>query len=93
MAATKIRTNVYLDKNLKDQAKEFFKSYGLSLSDGLNFLLKKTLDRKELDLEMKIEPILPGEADYDIAKNAYDNYLKNPEDYIDFDEWKKSLNV
>jgi len=93
MPTTKIRTNVYLDKNLKDQAKEFFKSYGLSLSDGLNFLLKKTLDRKELDLEMKIEPILPGEADYDIAKNAYDNYLKNPEDYVDFDEWKKSLNV
>lgn len=42
---------------------------------------------------MKIEPILPGEADYDIAKNAYDNYLKNPEDYVDFDEWKKNLNM
>jgi len=46
MTFEKIRTNVYLDKNFKDQAKEFFKSYGLSLSDGLNLLLKKTLDKK-----------------------------------------------
>jgi len=93
MTFEKIRTNVYLDKNLKDQAKEFFKSYGLSLSDGLNFLLKKTLDKKDLDLDMKIEPILPGDTDYEIAKNAYENYKKHPEDYLDFDEWKKNLNV
>jgi len=51
----------------------------------------KNIDKKELKLKVKIEPILPGEADYDIAKNAYDNYLKNPEDYVDFDEWKNSL--
>jgi len=42
---------------------------------------------------MKIEPILPGEPDFDIASNAYNNYLKNSEDYVDFNEWKKSLNV
>jgi len=93
MTFEKIRTNVYLDKKLKDQAKEFFKSYGLSLSDGLNFLLKKTLDKKDLDLDMQIEPILPSDSDYKIAKNAYENYKKHPEDYIDFDEWKKNLNV
>jgi len=86
MTFEKIRTNVYLDKNLKDQAKEFFKSYGLSLSDGLNFLLKKTLDKKDLDFDMKIEPILSEDPDYEIAKNAYENYKKHPEDYIDFDE-------
>jgi len=93
MTFEKVRTNVYLDKNLKDQAKEFFKSYGLSLSDGLNFLLKKTLEKKELDLDMQIEPILPGDSDYEIAKNAFENYKKHPEEYVDFDEWKKSLNV
>jgi len=93
MATTKVRTNIYLDKDLKEQAKEFFKSYGLSLSDGLNFLLKKTLEKKELDLDMEIEPILPEDPDYKIAKNAYENYKKYPEDYVDFDEWKKSLNV
>jgi antitoxin component of RelBE/YafQ-DinJ toxin-antitoxin module len=65
MTFDKVRTNVYLDKSLKDQAKEFFKSYGLSLSDGLNFLLKKTLEKKELDLDMEIEPVLPGDPDYE----------------------------
>ncbi len=86
MTFDKVRTNVYLDKNLKDQAKEFFKQYGLSLSDGLNFLLKKTLEKKELDLNMQIEPLLPGDPDYEIAKNAYKNYKKHPENYVTFDE-------
>ncbi len=93
MTFEKVRTNVYLDKNLKEQAKKFFKQYGLSLSDGLNFLLKKTLEKRELDLDMEIEPILPGDPDYEITKNAYENYKKHPEDYVDFDEWVKSLNV
>lgn len=83
---TKIRTNVYLDKNLKNQAKDFFKQYGFSLSDGLNFLLKKALDKKELNLNMQIEPILPNDADYKIAKNAYESYKKNPENYVSFEE-------
>ena len=83
---TKVRTNVYLDKNLKDQAKDFFKQYGLSLSDGLNFLLKKTLDKRKLDLDIEIEPILPEDPDYKIAKNAYENYKKHPEDYVSFEE-------
>ena len=86
MTFDKVRTNVYLDRNLKDQAKEFFKQYGLSLSDGLNFLLKKTLEKKELNLDMEIEPILPGDPDYEIAKNAYENYKKHPENYVRFDE-------
>jgi len=86
MTFDKVRTNVYLDKNLKDQAKEFFKQYGLSLSDGLNFLLKKTLEKKELDLNMQIEPVLPEDTDYEIAKNAYKNYKKHPENYVTFDE-------
>ena len=86
MTFDKVRTNVYLDKNLKNQAKEFFKQYGLSLSDGLNFLLKKTLEKKELDLDMEIEPILPSDPDFKIAKNAYKNYKKNPENYVTFDE-------
>lgn len=32
-APTKIRTNVYLDAEIKKQAKEVFKKYGVSLSD------------------------------------------------------------
>jgi antitoxin component of RelBE/YafQ-DinJ toxin-antitoxin module len=36
MTADKIRTNVYLDKQLKEEAKKLFKEYGMSFSDGLN---------------------------------------------------------
>jgi len=35
---------------------------------------------------MEIEPILPGDPDYEIAKNAYENYKKHPENYVDFNE-------
>jgi len=86
MTFEKIRTNVYLDKNLKDQAKEFFKSYGLSLSDGLNFLLKKTLDKKDLDLDMQIEPVLPGDSDYEVLQKARKHFKKHPENYVTLDE-------
>ena len=93
MTFERVKSSVYLDKNLKEEAKEFFKQYGLSLSDGLNFLLKKALEKKELDLDMEIEPVLPGDPDYEIAKNAYDNYKKHPENYVDYKKWRKTLNV
>jgi len=86
MATTKVRTNIYLDKNLKEQAKVFFKEYGLSLSDGLNFLLKKTLKKKELDLDMEIEPILPEDPDYEALQKAREHFKKHPEDYVTLDE-------
>ena len=86
MTFEKVRTNVYLDKKLKDQAKEFFKSYGLSLSDGLNFLLKKTLEKRKLDLGMEIEPILPGDPDYEVLQKAREHFKKHPEEYVTLDE-------
>jgi len=49
--ATKVRTNVYLDRELKEKAKELFKEYGLSLSDALNIFLAQVVRRKELLLE------------------------------------------
>ena len=77
MTFDKVRTNVYLDKTLKDQAKEFFKQYGLSLSDGLNFLLKKTLDKRELELDMQIEPVLPRDPDYYSTPKVKTNFKIN----------------
>ena len=86
MTFDKVRTNVYLDKTLKDQAKEFFKQYGLSLSDGLNFLLKKTLDKRELELDMQIEPVLPRDPDYELLQKARKHFQEHPEDYVTLDE-------
>ena len=86
MTVDKVRTNVYLDKSLKEEAKQFFKQYGLSLSDGLNFLLKKTLEKKELDLDMQIEPVLPGDSDYELLQKAKKHFKEHPEDYVTLDE-------
>ena len=44
MTAHKVRSNIYLDSNLKEEAQKLFKEYGLSLSDGINFLLKKAFN-------------------------------------------------
>ena len=44
----KVRSNVYLDTELKELAREMFKNYGLSLSDGINFLLKQATEKKLL---------------------------------------------
>jgi len=72
MTYDKVRSNVYLDKNLKEQAKELFKEYGLSLSDGLNMLLKQAIDQKDKFLipELNIEPVYPDDSDYKVMQEA-----------------------
>ncbi|PIF04896.1 MAG: type II toxin-antitoxin system antitoxin, RelB/DinJ family [Arcobacter sp.] len=81
MQNQKIRSNVYLDKELKKQAKEMFKSYGLSLSDGINFLMKNAIDNKTPTLD--IEQVSPNDPDYKIMKEAKTG------DTISLDEFMK----
>jgi len=59
MTSSKIRTNVYLDSELKEQAKKLFKEYGMSFSDGINILLRKVVKEREFPIpnELDIEPI------------------------------------
>jgi DNA-damage-inducible protein J len=54
MTATKVRTNVYLDADIKNQAKDIFKRYGVSLSDAINIFLTQSVMEKGLPFEMKI---------------------------------------
>ena len=82
----KAKTSIYLDKDLKEEAKKLFSSYGMSLSEGLNYLLKKTLEKKELGLDIKIEPILPGDPDYEVLQKAREHFKKHPEDYVTLEE-------
>ena len=53
-APTKIRTNVYLDAEIKAKAKVIFKKYGVSLSDAINIFLTQSVIEKGLPFEMKI---------------------------------------
>jgi addiction module RelB/DinJ family antitoxin len=72
MVTTKIRSNVYLDKELKEKAKEIFKEYGLSLSDGINMLLNRVVKNKDLLIpkELDIEPIYKNDPDYKIVEKT-----------------------
>jgi len=81
----KERSNVYLDTNLKQKAKELFKAYGLSFSDGLNLLLKQAVNRKSpiLISDLDIEPVYPNDPDYKIMQEARKG------DTISLDEFMK----
>ena len=81
----KIRSNVYLDTELKESAREMFKNYGLSLSDGINFLLKQATEKKSPILDLNIEQINPNEPDYKLVEEARKNRA-NGEKIFSLDE-------
>ena len=66
----KVRSNVYLDTELKELAREMFKNYGFSLSYEINFLLKQATEKKSLILDLNIEQINPNEPDYKLFEEA-----------------------
>ena len=87
----RVKSSVYLEENLKNKAKQLLKEYGLSLSDGINLALKEFLSKK--DLPFIIEPIDKNDPAFKELEEAKNKFLQNPQEYMDFDEWKKSLNV
>ncbi len=83
----KIRSNIYLDVNLKKQAKEIFKSYGLNLSDGINILLKQVTEKNNpiLISGLEIEVVDKNEPEYELMHKT-DN-----EETYSLEEVKKLL--
>jgi len=67
MVVEKTRTNVYLDTNLKEQAKEIYKHYGLSLSEAVNIFLAQSVFNRGLPFEVKIPNDETLEAMKDVA--------------------------
>ena len=88
----KIRSNVYLDTELKKSAREMFKNYGLSLSDGINFLLKQATEKKSPILDLNIEQISPNDPDYKLVEEARKNRA-NGEKIYSLDEVMKEFNA
>jgi len=91
-STTKTRSNIYLDTELKENAKEIFKKYGLSLSDGINFLLKQVTNKNIPMFDLDIEPIYPDDPDYKLMQKAREN-RKNGEKIYTLEEIKKEFNV
>jgi len=69
-STTKTRSNIYLDTELKENAKQIFKKYGLSLSDGINFLLKQVTNNNIPMFDLDIEPIYPDDPDYKLMRDT-----------------------
>ena len=88
----KVRSNVYLDTELKESAREIFKNYGLSLSDGINFLLKQATEKKSLILDLNIEQINQNEPDYKLIEEARKNRA-NGEKIHSLDDVMKEFNA
>ncbi len=72
MVVEKSRTNVYLDTNLKEQAKEIYNYYGLSLSEAVNMFLAQSVFNRGLPFEVKIPNDMTLEAMRDVETG--DNY-------------------
>jgi DNA-damage-inducible protein J len=50
----RISTSIKLNKKNRDFAKDFFKKYNLTLSDGINIFLAKVVMDKKLPFELEI---------------------------------------
>ncbi len=53
-STNKVRTNVYLDKTMKEEAKNIFKQYGMGLSDAFNIFLSQSVMEKGIPFQIKI---------------------------------------
>jgi len=67
-ASNKIRTNVYLDADIKKKAQEIFKQYGMGLSDAFNIFLAQSVMQRGIPFEIKI----PNEDTAKVIKDARD---------------------
>lgn len=75
----KSRTNIYLDVNVKDQAKEIFSQYGLSLSQAVNIFLTQSVLNRGLPFEVKIpnDETLQAMKDVETGDNYEDVTLED----------------
>ena len=74
----KSRTNIYLDVNIKDQAKEIFNQYGLSLSQAVNIFLTQSVLNRGLPFNVKIpnDETLQAMKDVETGENYEDITLE-----------------
>ncbi|MBE8189747.1 MAG: type II toxin-antitoxin system RelB/DinJ family antitoxin [Candidatus Thioglobus sp.] len=72
----KSRTNVYLNKVKKEQAKAIFKQYGMGLSDAINIFLTQAVAMRGIPFEVKLPkkhtPNTPNAETIQAIKEAND---------------------
>jgi len=75
----KSRTNIYLDVNIKNQAKEIFDQYGLSLSQAVNIFLTQSVLNRGIPFSIKIpnDETLQAMRDVETGENYEDITLED----------------
>ena len=75
----KSRTNIYVDVNIKEQAKDIFNQYGLSLSQAVNIFLTQSVLNRGLPFDVKIpnDETLQAMKDVETGENYEDVTLED----------------
>ena len=72
--SNKIRTNMYLNKSIKNQAQQIFKEYGISLSDAVNMFLRQSVYENGIPFQLKIpKDNIPNEETLNAIKDCENN--------------------
>jgi DNA-damage-inducible protein J len=81
LSSHKVRTNIYLDEQIKKQAKKLFSHFGMSLSDAVNIFLAQSVYKNGIPFEVK----LPNE----ITLQAMEDAKNGKTEKITLDELKR----
>ena len=66
LTTEKVRTNVYLNKHIKENAQNILKKYGLNLSEAINLFLSIIVETKTIPFEFRIPNRTTMEAIQDV---------------------------
>ena len=80
----KERTNIYLNSDIKREAKKILEQYGLSLSDAINIFLAQVVLEKGIPFQIKI----PNKETQKVLKEVREG--KNLEE-VDFETLKEEV--
>jgi len=87
--SNKIRTNMYLNKSIKNQAQQIFKEYGISLSDAVNMFLRQSVYENGIPFQLKIpKDNIPNDETLNAIKDCEDGVGLEE---ITFEELQKDM--
>ena len=83
MATNKIRTNIYIDKDIKEQTQKLFSIFNISLSDAINLFLTQSVLNKGIPFKIEIptketqQAIQKAKADKNMEKVTFEELKKD----------------
>jgi len=69
MTSNKIRTNIYINEEIKIEAQKLFKKFNISLSDAINLFLTQSVLNQSIPFKIEI----PNKETQKVIKEAREN--------------------